>query len=425
MVYMGKSFGDIVAGRKSTSDFMNEAQELERVKRAQAMQEEMMPLQLEQAKLGLEKARKDATAPQMPFEGTGFDSQVGNIAYEKFLKETGDPMAARQMAADAVLGTKVTPKMVQAPDGSMVMISEPRAPMFGSMHTPAINPNAPHPLDDPMQANQQAAAQQAIRVGGYNPNAELMPVDMTQADVEAQLAGMDVGTIPQGDDLMNMPFQDYRKLMEGIPDAGPKTKQLAQEEAVKAAARSYDPKIEAEKQGKEAARSRVTSLLTDIAGYYDSLQSTGALVDSNKPVLENILARARSSGAGKLVEGAIGTEAQDYRNMIEASRPLLVQEIRKANEMGAKGMDSNVELNFYLQAATDVSRSAKANKAALASLNEAYGLGATIDASQDAKEELRKEFQQRMQRLDGGQQSPMNIDINSMTEEELDRFLAE
>ena len=58
--------------------------------------------------------------------------------------------------------------------------------------------------------------------------------------------------------------------------------------------------------------------------------------------------------------------------------PLLINEIRQASKMGARGLDSVKELEFYLQAATDEKQDLQSNLDAIKILDMAYGLGGGI-----------------------------------------------
>ena len=98
---------------------------------------------------------------------------------------------------------------------------------------------------------------------------------------------------------------------------------------------------------------------------YETLHKSGALVDPNQGTGSNIVARARASGIGQLVEGALGTQAQTERDKITGSRPALLQAIVKATGMSAKQIDSNAEMKLMLQQATDPTMSYQANVAAL------------------------------------------------------------
>jgi hypothetical protein len=82
-------------------------------------------------------------------------------------------------------------------------------------------------------------------------------------------------------------------------------------------------------------------------------------------------------------------------------RPLLLNDIRQAGEMGAKGMDSEKEMEFFLQAATNPGYTIQTNIAAIIALDDAYGSGelatnkellkmADINAIDELKREARK-----------------------------------
>lgn len=142
---------------------------------------------------------------------------------------------------------------------------------------------------------------------------------------------------------------------------------------------------------KEEAQNRVTSTLGTLSNYYDTLSSQGAAIEAGGSTLDNIMNAAASSGAGQMVGRAMGTESQSVRNQINQIQPLLIQEIRQATQMGSRGLDSNRELQFYLQAATDPSRDIQSNKAAIAVLDRAYGLGTGVKADEKAIAALQKE----------------------------------
>lgn len=123
------------------------------------------------------------------------------------------------------------------------------------------------------------------------------------------------------------------------------------------------------------AKSRVSGNLDALSEYYTELSNLGAAIDSGNDSVSNVAAAARASGIGQVAGRALGTKEQSVRNKINQMRPLLLQEIRQASAMGARGLDSNKELEFYLQAATDPSRDIQANMAALNVLSNAYGIG--------------------------------------------------
>lgn len=126
---------------------------------------------------------------------------------------------------------------------------------------------------------------------------------------------------------------------------------------------------------KQVAQDRVSELLGNLQENYETLRKGGATVDTKQNWLQNLKARTGSSAVGQMVGGAIGSPEQEIRDKIQMAKPLLINEIRAATGMSAKAMDSNAELQFYLQAATDPTRNIEANLQAIKYLDSAYGGG--------------------------------------------------
>lgn len=126
---------------------------------------------------------------------------------------------------------------------------------------------------------------------------------------------------------------------------------------------------------KAAARKGVSGKLASMAKHYINLDSMNAIVNVDDPSFDNILASARSSSIGQVFGNLLGTDAQSIRNSIKAVKPLLIQDVRKSTDMGARGMDSEKELKFYLQAVTDEKVDIQSNIAAMVVLDEAFGDG--------------------------------------------------
>lgn len=133
-----------------------------------------------------------------------------------------------------------------------------------------------------------------------------------------------------------------------------------------------------EVQKKETAKSRVTGNLKQLSSLYKTLDKMGGIVDTEDKALVNVGRRVASSGLGQMTGKMFGTQEQSIRNQINQLRPLLLQDIRQASEMGARGLDSEKELEFYLQAATDPTADIQTNLKALDVLDRAYGLGMGI-----------------------------------------------
>lgn len=105
--------------------------------------------------------------------------------------------------------------------------------------------------------------------------------------------------------------------------------------------------------------------IAELRGIYGTLNKMGAMVTPGQSTGANLFARARASGAGQFVEGAMGTEAQTQRDRINSIRPGLMQSVAKATGMTSKQLDSNADVKLFMQTVTDPTASYEANMAAL------------------------------------------------------------
>lgn len=124
-------------------------------------------------------------------------------------------------------------------------------------------------------------------------------------------------------------------------------------------------KTDAGKGNTEGMQTQAAGLLGELRGLYDDLHQMGALVDPNQGTMTNIGARVRASGAGQLLEGAVGTEAQTKRDRIAAIRPSLMQSLAKATGMTGRQLDSNADVKLFMQTVTDPTKSYQANMDAI------------------------------------------------------------
>ena len=115
-------------------------------------------------------------------------------------------------------------------------------------------------------------------------------------------------------------------------------------------------------------KGQVSSAVQDVRDYYEELKNKNAAISTQQSGLENAINRTRSSGVGQFLGKTFGTEEQSIRNKINNQKPALINAIRQATGMSAKAMDSNVELQFYLQQATDPSLDIESNLSALDSI---------------------------------------------------------
>jgi hypothetical protein len=122
----------------------------------------------------------------------------------------------------------------------------------------------------------------------------------------------------------------------------------------------------------------VQTLVTSLADQYKGLLQEGGITSTAKGSLSNIGARSGSSAVGQFAAGFIGTKAQELRDSIAQTRPLIINAIKDSTGMSAQQLNSNVELQNFLKAATDPTLSIEANLKALNNLSKLYGLGTEL-----------------------------------------------
>lgn len=120
--------------------------------------------------------------------------------------------------------------------------------------------------------------------------------------------------------------------------------------------------------------------LNELRTIYGELRDMGALVSPGQSAGANIVARARASGVGQMLEGAVGTEAQVRRDRIASIRPALLQSIAQATGMTGRQLDSNSDVKLFMQTVTDPTASYEANMAAIAGLERFLAAHSRRDA---------------------------------------------
>jgi len=126
---------------------------------------------------------------------------------------------------------------------------------------------------------------------------------------------------------------------------------------------------------KAEGQQTVQTLVASLAEQYKGLLQEGGITSTAKGAMSNIGARSGSSTVGQFVAGFVGTKAQELRDSIAQTRPLIINAIKDSTGMSAQQLNSNVELQNFLKAATDTSLSIEANLKALNNLSKLYGLG--------------------------------------------------
>lgn len=116
---------------------------------------------------------------------------------------------------------------------------------------------------------------------------------------------------------------------------------------------------------KNLAQERVNTVITDLRNSYARLHKGGGISSVENSAFGNLGAYAGNTMIGQEVGKAIGTVNQSERNKILQARPLLTTAIMQATGLSSKQMDSNAELNLWLNTATNPSLGKEANDEAL------------------------------------------------------------
>jgi hypothetical protein len=142
-------------------------------------------------------------------------------------------------------------------------------------------------------------------------------------------------------------------------------------------------------QEKEDIKAEAKKQLSDVVGQlkssYDTLLEGGGITSTATGGRENIGAKMGTSAVGQFMGSALGTKNQEQRQIIEQTRPLLLNLIKEATGMSASQMNSNAEMQMYLKAATDPKLSYEANVKALQNLDKTFGLGLLKDITPPKK----------------------------------------
>lgn len=136
---------------------------------------------------------------------------------------------------------------------------------------------------------------------------------------------------------------------------------------------------------KEEGQAAVNTILGTLSQQYQGLVNKGGITDTSKGTLANLKASASSNVIGQAAGRAVGSEAQQFRDSIAQTRPLLLNAIKNATGMSAQQLNSNVELQTYLKAATDPELSIQANVKAMNNISKLFGLGEEFKIEPPAK----------------------------------------
>jgi hypothetical protein len=193
-----------------------------------------------------------------------------------------------------------------------------------------------------------AAVRQAIQRGGDNWLSQL-PAE-TRAYVPKVLGG-----------------QGGARRLAVTPDAPPRP--VA---APRGAAGKEDDGSRAE------ARARLGETLSGLATTYASLDRRGFAPSAERGLVSNVRNYVAGTGIGQRVGRALGSEDQRLRERVNSLRPAIIAQLKQVTGMSAQQMNSNVELQFFLNMATDPTQDVEANLFAVDQLDKLFGPGDTL-----------------------------------------------
>jgi hypothetical protein len=126
---------------------------------------------------------------------------------------------------------------------------------------------------------------------------------------------------------------------------------------------------ESSKIGKEqAGAAAFEGVISEMENAYDELDRMDAIPSTRRSASENLAISAQTSGFGQMVGRAAGTPEQSLRNQIQSARLRLLQGIKAATGMSAQELNSNVELQQWLDAVTNPANDVESNRAILNSI---------------------------------------------------------
>jgi len=145
------------------------------------------------------------------------------------------------------------------------------------------------------------------------------------------------------------------------------------ERATKERAQNLETFFGGGKGGKETAKEvagaeAFEGVIGEMESAYDQLDRMEAIPSTRRSAAENLAISTRTSGAGQMLGRAAGTPEQSLRNQIQSARLRLLQGIKAATGMSAQELNSNVELQQWLDAVTNPANDVESNRAILNSI---------------------------------------------------------
>ncbi len=115
-----------------------------------------------------------------------------------------------------------------------------------------------------------------------------------------------------------------------------------------------------------SAAEGLRSTLESLRGYYSALNESGGIVSTERGGGENLLASAGASLPGRVLGRTFGSRDQTQRDNIQTAIPMIVASLKDLTGMSAQQMNSNVELQLFLNTVSAPDQSIETVNEALA-----------------------------------------------------------
>lgn len=133
------------------------------------------------------------------------------------------------------------------------------------------------------------------------------------------------------------------------------------------------PAQQARAEGQRSARDMLSQELNTVMSYYEGLNRMGAMTSPSRAAAANVAAAARATGVGQTAERFLGTEAQTLRDNISNARLRILNHVKNATGATASQMNSNMELQAWLNALTNPQQSIETVRETLGQMDAVLG----------------------------------------------------
>jgi hypothetical protein len=118
---------------------------------------------------------------------------------------------------------------------------------------------------------------------------------------------------------------------------------------------------------------KVDALTYEVEYLFGELNKIGKAVSVDNYSIDNIVNSLEAGKYGQAATQRFGTKAQSIRNRIKALNPMLLLSFKNAENLGARGLDSDRELDFYMAILSDPSKDIESQLAVNEMMRILYG----------------------------------------------------